>query len=162
MRLHRRRGAGPAGSGHSLVRTGSHGILHGTPRPRYGVFAPIFTPNGIAAFGRDLESARQVWSKHEGYPGDYRYRDFYRDIGFDLDYDYLRPYMTGSGQRTFTGIKYHSITGPQEQKAVYDRQAALRMAADHAQHFLNERVKQAQHLTGILNRAPIVLSPYDA
>src|SRR5438552_3935319 len=140
----------------------THGLLHARPRPRYGVFAPIFTPNGIAAFGRDLESARQVWSKHEGYPGDHRYRDFYRDIGFDLDYDYVKPYMLGSGRRSFTGIKYHSITGSEELKQVYDRQAALRVAADHAQHFLNKRVKQAHHLAGILNRAPIRVSPYDA
>ena len=140
----------------------THGLLHARPRPRYGVFAPIFTPTGIAAFGRDLESARQVWSKHEGYPGDYRYRDFYRDIGFDLDYDYVKPYMPGAGRRTFTGIKYHAITGPAEEKKVYDRPAALRMAAEHAQHFLNERVNQAHHLSGILNRPPIVLSPYDA
>src|SRR2546425_12276569 len=67
--------------------TDTHGVLHANPRPRFGVFAPIFTPNGIAAFGRDLDSAKQVWSRHEGYPGDPRYRDFYRDIGFDLDFD---------------------------------------------------------------------------
>src|SRR2546422_606865 len=41
----------------------THGILHARPRPRYGVFAPVFTPEGIAAFGRDLESAKQVWSR---------------------------------------------------------------------------------------------------
>src|SRR6266545_1132904 len=41
--------------------TDTHGVLHANPRPRYGVFAPIFTPNGIAAFGRDLDSAKQVW-----------------------------------------------------------------------------------------------------
>ena len=140
----------------------THGLLHARPRPRYGVFAPIFTPNGIAAFGRDLDSARQVWSKHEGYPGDLRYRDFYRDIGFDLDYDYVKPYMPAARQRTFTGIKYHAITGNEERKAVYDRPAALQMAAEHAQHFLNERVRQAEHLAGILQRPPIVLSPYDA
>ncbi len=49
--------------------TETHGILHSTPRARYGVFAPIFTPNGLAAFGRDFDSARQVWSKETGYPG---------------------------------------------------------------------------------------------
>jgi len=31
----------------------THGVLHARPQPRYGTFAPIFTPNGIAAFGRD-------------------------------------------------------------------------------------------------------------
>jgi len=139
----------------------THGILHAKPRPRYGVFAPIFTPNGIAAFGRDLDSARQVWSKEEGYPGDFRYRDFYRDIGFDLDYDYVRPYMPVERERTFTGIKYHAITGTGE-KRIYDRQAALEIAAEHAGHFLQQRIQQMQHLAGIMDRPPLLLSPYDA
>src|SRR5207244_11748252 len=109
----------------------THGLLHASPRPRYGVFAPIFTPNGIAAFGRDLESARQVWSKHEGYPGDPRYRDFYRDCGFDLDLDYVKPYMPSSDKRGFTGIKYFRITGDSAEKHAYDRVAALQTAAAH-------------------------------
>src|SRR6266481_1114134 len=106
----------------------THGVLHAQPRPRYGVFAPLYTPNGLAAFGRDLDSAKQVWSKHEGYPGDPRYRDFYRDIGFDLDLDYVRPYLPSSEQRGFTGIKYHRITGGSGAKEVYDRPRALRAA----------------------------------
>jgi len=140
----------------------THGLLYARPRPRYGVFAPLFTPNGIAAFGRDLESARQVWSKDEGYPGDPRYRYFYRDIGFDLDYDYVKPHMPAAVQRTFTSIKYHAITGAEEEKAVYDRRTALQTAAEHAQHFLDERLKQARGLVGVMDRPPLVLSPYDA
>ncbi len=89
----------------------THGVLHARPRPRYGTFAPIFTPNGIAAFGRDFDSSRQVWSQHEGYPGDPRYRDFYRDIGFDLDFDYVKPHLPSPETRGFTGIKYYRITG---------------------------------------------------
>ena len=88
--------------------TDTHGILHARPRPRYGVYAPIFTPNGVAAFGRDFESARQVWSKQQGYPGDDRYRDFYRDIGFDLDFDYVKNYCPAPGLRGFTGHKIPS------------------------------------------------------
>ena len=142
--------------------TETHGILHASPRPRYGVFAPLFTPNGIAAFGRDLDSAKQVWSKHEGYPGDSRYRDFYRDIGFDLDYDYLKPHLPAPPQRSFTGIKYHSITGATAGKTIYDRALALQAAADHAGHFLDARMQQIQHLAGIMDRPPIILAPYDA
>jgi len=82
--------------------TEAHGLLHGKPRPQYGVFAPILTESGIAVFGRDLDSARQVWSRHEGYPGDPRYRDFYKDVAFELDYEYLKPYFPAP-QRTFTG-----------------------------------------------------------
>ena len=110
------------------------------PRPRYGTFAPIFTPNGVAAFGRDFDSSRQVWSKHEGYPGDPRYRDFYRDIGFDLDFDYVRPHLPSPDNRGFTGIKYYRITGAGE-KQIYERDHALAAASEHAQHFLDERVR---------------------
>ena len=95
----------------------THGVLHARPRPRYGTFAPIFTPNGIAAFGRDFDSSRQVWSKHEGYPGDPRYRDFYRDIGFDLDFDYVKPHLPSPENRGFTGMKYYRITGGAGRKA---------------------------------------------
>jgi len=139
----------------------THGVLHARPRPRCGTFAPIFTPNGIAVFGRDYDSSRQVWSQREGYPGDPRYRDFYRDIGFDLDLEYVKPYLPATDTRGFTGIKYYRITG-QENKEVYDRGAALHAAGEHAQHFLNERVAQINRIAGLLDRPPIIVAPYDA
>lgn len=140
----------------------AHGLLQAEPRPRYNVFAPIFTPNGLAVFGRDLDSAKQVWSRHEGYPGDPRYRDFYRDIGFDLDLEYVRACLPAAPQRSFTGIKYYAITGSSEEKRIYDRPAALDAAAQHAQHFLEARWRQIEHLAGVMGRAPIVVCPYDA
>jgi 1,4-alpha-glucan branching enzyme len=140
----------------------THGVLHAKPRPRYGTFAPIFTPNGIAAFGRDFDSSRQVWSKHEGYPGDARYRDFYRDVGFDLDFDYVKPHLPSPQNRGFTGMKYYRITGGAGQKEIYQRDVALQAASEHAQHFLNERVAQIQKLAGLLDRPPLVVAPYDA
>jgi len=139
----------------------THGVLHANPRPRYGTFAPIFTPNGIAAFGRDFDSSRQVWSKHEGYPGDARYRDFYRDVGFDLDFDYVRPHLPSPEDRGFTGIKYYRITGAGE-KQIYDRGAALQAAGEHAAHFLNERAAQFRKLAGLMDRPPMIVAPYDA
>lgn len=142
--------------------TETHGILHAQPRPRYGVFAPVFTAEGVAAFGRDHDSARQVWSKDEGYPGDQRYRDFYRDVGFDLDFDYVKPYLPAPNVRGFTGIKYHRITGNTEDKRVYDRAEAVRAADEHAGHFMEARVAQFGKLAGILDRPPIVVAPYDA
>lgn len=140
----------------------THGVLHASPRPRYGVFAPIYTPNCIAAFGRDLDSARQVWSRHEGYPGDARYRDFYRDIGYDLDFDYVRPYLASPDLRGFTGLKYYQITGDTTSKLVYNRQAALQAAGGHAAHFLESRQRQISDLARVMDRPPLVVSPYDA
>jgi len=140
----------------------THGLLYARPRPRYGVFAPLFTPNGLAAFGRDLDSARQVWSRHEGYPGDPRYRDFYRDIGFDLDFDYVRPYLPSASHRGFTGIKYHRITGREGAKEIYRPHEARSVADQHAAHFLHSRVDQIQRVASIMDRPPILVAPYDA
>jgi 1,4-alpha-glucan branching enzyme len=142
--------------------TDTHGLLHAQPQPRYGTFAPVITPGGAAAFGRDPESARQVWSRHEGYPGDARYRDFYRDIGFDLDYDYIKPYLPSPGERGFTGIKYHRITGRTSDKQPYERPAALRAAEEHAGQFLAAREAQVQAVAAMLDRPPVIVAPYDA
>src|SRR5271156_5268895 len=53
----------------------SHGVLFADPKPVHGIFAPVYPPAGPAAFGRDVESSKQVWSADEGYPGDTNYRD---------------------------------------------------------------------------------------
>jgi len=142
----------------------THGILHGTPRPKYGVFAPVYCKSGVAAFGRDMESSKAVWSAVEGYPGDNNYREFYRDIGFDLDYDYIRPYIHVDGTRINTGIKYHRITGRVDLafKQPYVRQWAIDKAAEQAGNFMFNREKQIEHLFGYLDKKPIIISPYDA
>jgi 1,4-alpha-glucan branching enzyme len=116
----------------------------------------------VAAFGRDIESSKQVWSAIEGYPGDYDYRDFYRDVGFDLDYEYIRPYIHPDGIRIHTGIKYHRITGRTEEKDIYDPHWAVEKAASHAGNFMFNREKQVEYLEGELGRKPIIVAPYDA
>ena len=141
----------------------THGILYGEPRPKYGVFAPVFCPNGVAAFSRDVESSKSVWSAKEGYPGDYNYRDFYRDIGYDLDYKYIKPYIHPDGIHIFTGLKYYKITGPTEHKEFYNREKALETAASHASNFMFNREKQIEHLSTLFqDQKPLIISPYDA
>ncbi len=140
----------------------AHGILHGEPRPKYGVFAPLQTPAGMYAFGRDLESSKQVWSAEEGYPGDFEYREYYRDIGFDLPYDYVRPYIHPDGFRINTGMKYFKITGPSNHKAPYLPDRARDKAAEHASNFMFNREKQVEFLFERLNRKPVIVAPYDA
>ncbi|MBI3322596.1 MAG: DUF1957 domain-containing protein [Candidatus Omnitrophica bacterium] len=141
--------------------TDAHGVLFGSPRPKYGVYAPVFCPTGVAAFGRDLESSKSVWSAVEGYPGDVEYREFYRDVGFDLAHDYVRPYVNPDGTRVHTGIKYYRITGKTDHKEPYDPDRALDRAAEHAGNFMFNRERQIEHLRSIMDRAPLVVSPYD-
>lgn len=140
----------------------THGILDAAPRPRYGSYAPLYTPSGVAAFGRDHESSLQVWSAESGYPGDPVYREFYRDIGWDLDFDYIGPYVQATGERKNTGIKYYRITGKTPHKEPYNPWLAKERAAIHAGNFMFNRSKQIEHLANTLGRPPIVVSPYDA
>ena len=145
---------------YTIVET--HGITRADHRPRYGVFAPVVCPSGLAVFGREPESSRQVWSSAVGYPGDFDYREFYRDIGHDLDLDYIGPYIHPDGIRTDTGIKYYRVTGPGEHKEPYVPEWAERKAATHAEHFLSERIKQVRELSPGMDRPPLVVAPYDA
>ncbi len=139
----------------------SHGLMFGNPRPRYAIYAPGFTPSGPAVFARDRESSRQVWSAEEGYPGDAAYRDFYRDIGFDLGMKYLAPHLPG-GQRKFTGLKYHRITGRNAPKDIYNRAWAEAAVDAHAADFMWSRARQIGDLRKAMDRPPLVLSPFDA
>ncbi len=139
----------------------SHGLLNAEPRPRYGVHRPVRTPGGPAAFGRDYESSKQVWAAEEGYPGDFLYREFYRDAGFDVHQPHIEK-LRHAGISTFTGLKYHRITGKTAWKEPYHPGWARERAAEHAGHFLFNRQQQVQWLTSFLDRPPVILAPYDA
>jgi 1,4-alpha-glucan branching enzyme len=145
----------------------SHALANAVPRPRRGVYAPIYTPSGVAAFARDPESSMQVWSAEHGYPGDPAYREFYRDIGWDLDYDYIKPYLQATGDRKNVGIKYYRITGNVAlgAKQPYQPEAARAKADEHAGNFLFNRTKQIEFLCNAFGESgppPIIISPYDA
>ncbi|MFQ5456786.1 MAG: glycoside hydrolase family 57 protein [Nitrospirota bacterium] len=139
----------------------THGILNAIPAPKYGVYRPVYCNTGIAAFGRDSESSKQVWSAEEGYPGDYDYREFYRDIAHYLEYDYIRPYLH-DGIRSDTGIKYYRITGNNHDKQPYVPESAEKKAFIHAENFIYNRERQIERLNSVMKMKPIVIAPYDA
>jgi len=140
----------------------SHGIMNADPQPQFGVYAPVYCPSGVAAFGRDWESSKQVWSSKEGYPGDAAYREYYRDIGFTSDFEYIKPYVHPDGFRINTGIKYWRITGETENKEPYQPLWAKEKAAMHAGDFIYNRQQQIGHLYPHMERKPIIVAPYDA
>jgi 1,4-alpha-glucan branching enzyme len=140
----------------------SHGIINADPAPRHSVYAPLYCPSGVAAFGRDSESSKQVWSSKEGYPGDPDYREYYRDIGHELEYDYIKPYIHPIGFRINTGLKYWRITGNTDYKEPYVPEWAKEKAAMHAGNFMFNREKQIEHVAYHMDRKPMIISPYDA
>ncbi len=146
-----------AGAGVKYTLLDEHGVTHARPRPPAGVFAPIASPAGTAFFARDPASSAQVWSRESGYPGDPFYRDFYRDIGFDLPEDLLRDEVGPFGTRVMTGLKYYRITGPGDHKEPYQPGVAMERVHAHAHDFVEARRRQAQDVG-----ASIIVSPYDA
>ncbi len=154
-----------ASAGLRYFITDGHGITNANPRPKYGTYAPILTETGVAVFSRDNESSQQVWSSQVGYPGDSNYREFYKDLGWSADYEYIKPYIMPNGERKNVGVKYHKITHRQanlEQKELYDPYWATEKAAEHAGNFLQNRALQVQHLMGVMGKQPLIVSPYDA
>lgn len=145
-----------------------HGIEHARPAPARELSAPVMTPDGIHAFARDPESSRQVWSSHEGYPGDPDYREYYRDIGYDLgwkdaeEWEYIKPFILPSGARINTGMKYYRVSGKDEQKQPYVEEWAKHKASIHAAHFLDCREEQIRQAALCSDSTPLIVCPYDA
>ncbi|MFO0661996.1 MAG: 1,4-alpha-glucan branching protein domain-containing protein [Polyangiaceae bacterium] len=152
-----------------IARTGirytlldTHGLTNASPRPPFGVYHPIVSPSGTAFFARDTESSRQVWSREVGYPGNPYYRDFYRDVGYDLSEDQLLGEVGPFGARIMTGLKYHRITGKMDQKLPYQPGVASERAKIDAANFLAHREAQVRELAATMPVQPIVVSPYDS
>ncbi|WP_225228714.1 1,4-alpha-glucan branching protein domain-containing protein [Bacillus sp. PS06] len=113
-----------------------HAVLQAEPPSSMGSGAPIISPNGVVLFPRNQELANMVWSATDGYPGNENYREFYRDVGFDRDYEYLMPFLP-EGIRVDTGLKYYKITGS-EQKEYYRRDLAEDIVSWQGEDFLRK------------------------
>src|ERR1700733_6063678 len=140
----------------------SHAIDHAEPRPLFGVAAPLYTPVGVAAFGRHPTTSKLVWGSIIGYPADFNYREYYRDIGFELDPEYLEPFQYAKGIRTHTGIKYHRITGPTDHKTLYNPDWAADAVKRHAHDFVMRCRGGARRARGGMPFPAVIVSPYDA
>ncbi len=142
--------------------TAAHGIILADIKPKYGVFAPLKLPCGVYAFGRDFTASDAVWSQESGYPGHSVYREFYRDIGYDLPLDYIRPFIYEPEIRVNTGYKYYAITGKTDDKKYYNRKAAMKQVEIHAEHFIEQRKHQMRKLSEVPELDPLFVVPFDA
>jgi 1,4-alpha-glucan branching enzyme len=141
----------------------THGLLFSQPKPDNGVYAPVKCQNSsVVAFAIDPVTTRKVWHTENTYPADVDYREFYRDIGFDLEFNYIRPYIDPAGIRICTGIKYYRITGPIEQKEPYNRNVALQKVQLHAEEFISSLIDTIANASSNMDRKPLVTTPFDA
>ncbi len=149
-------------SGLKFYISSAHGVMYSDDIPTKGVFAPVECKNGVAVFPREKQSCRDIWSPIDGYPGDVVYREFYRDIGFDLPLDYIRPYIQDEDVRVNTGFKYYSITGS-ETKRLYDPKKADLKIDEHVSNFLYNREKMVRGVKKVFTDRPVLFTcPYDA
>ncbi len=142
----------------------AHGLLQALPRPRYGVYAPICSPGAVAFMGRDSTATLPVWSARDGYPGQACYREFYRDLGWDLPPEQLQK--MGIPDSRPLGLKLHAVgprSCPLEHKPLYaPEDAELQVQAD-AEHYVQGRVQQLQKLQSAMgSQPPLVVAPFDA
>jgi 1,4-alpha-glucan branching enzyme len=141
-------------------------VLEGDTRPFYGTAGPVITPAGVAGFGIDTDTRAKIWSREGGYPGHVDYKEWYRDLGYDADEDYLPDYWKTANVRRNTGIKYYRITDKNidsAQKAYYDPARAYETVHEHAGQFVFERGAQANYFLGQHGgHRPCVVSAYDA
>ena len=140
----------------------THGVLLAKPAPKYGVFAPIKTPAGLYCFGREQSSSMEVWSRKTGYPGHPEYREFFKDIAYERESEYLGDYFLAAGTHIETGLKYCRITGSEDKK-VYRPWNALRLVEDHARLFVANREETVSNLLPNMDGNKVsILCPYDA
>ncbi len=140
-----------------------HGLLNADPRPRYGLYAPICTKRGVAFFGRDSESTLPVWSARDGYPGNPNYREFHRDLGWDLTIDNLKK--IGIKEKRPLGIKLFRVSSKNtslDNKEPYDPQTAQESVEKDAENYLKERKNQLIKLEKSMKIEPLLIAPFDA
>lgn len=143
----------------------AHGVLYGSEKPRYGTFAPVRChAKGPAVFPRNRYGSRSVWEKESGFPSHEDYRDFYRDIGFELPVDYLKPYLWDNF-RLNTGFKYRAVgcrkEAPHEKKD-YDPVKAGKQVKIHAEEFIGIHRDQFQKANPHMDIPPLSVCPFDA
>lgn len=144
------------------ILTARSGLI-GNPPVRYATYLPGKTKHGLLIFFRDIEATDAVWSEKTGYPSDFTYRDFYRDIGFDLPLDYIEPFIDSNQVRTFTGYKYYAITGQDETKKIlYNAEKAKAKVVEHGENFLYNQNRKLRKASEKIGKPALIVAPFDA
>ncbi len=140
----------------------SHSVISSRDKSSGGGYMPVELPSGVFAFVRDWSITSLIWNSVSGYPCDVDYREFYRDIGYDLPLDYIRRYIHEPDVRVFTGFKYHRITGKTDQKDLYDPEKADKKVKLHVDNYLYHIERKGIMLSSFGISTPMFNLCYDA
>jgi 1,4-alpha-glucan branching enzyme len=123
-----------------LTRAGFVENQHGEPAPTTDRGYRL--ASGVAVFGRNEATGKQVWSPVAGYPGDPNYLEFH-------------------SKDPESGLHYWRVTGKAE-KDIYRPDLAREKAAEHADHFVSLLKQEEARRRGRIHEAPpVIVSPYD-
>lgn len=139
-----------------------HALLEADPTPEKGIGAPVYSPHGVALFPRDQIISGKIWSSVIGYPGHPDYREFYRDLAYDRDWDYIGSFMHPEGIRFDTGLKMHRISGDTEEKDFYVRDWAEQQIGKNALDFAQTLEQHLQAHESQTFPPFLVTAPFDA
>ena len=112
-----------------------------TPYRTYGVLSSGRTRTSV--FVRDPRASMQVWSRHQGYPGDAAYLEFHK-------------------LRWPGGLRLWRVSEPGTdlgQKSPYDPAAAAARSAEHARHFASLLDTISAEQSGVRNG--VIAVPFD-
>lgn len=136
-------------------------LLRSKPVPSKGIGAPVYSPHGVALFSRNQCISETIWNSSVGYPGDYDYREFYRDVAYERDFEYIKSFIHPEGIRIDSGLKYWRITGETENKDWYKREWAIKKLQQHSDDF-SHRIKEYLHTNKQSYPPQLVTAPFDA
>ncbi len=142
---HAIQGGAPVGTYRSKLAH-ERATAHAAPRPGYTTYLPYrLRGSDISVLGRNERVALQVWSSEWGYPGDGNYREFHK-------------------RDSVSGLHYWKVTSrlvDLASKEIYEPEAALARAREHAEHFVGlvERLLgDFQRETG---KSGVIIAPFD-
>lgn len=141
----------------------SHAVITAKNKVETFGYKPLNIANTkVKAFVRDWALTNLVWSNTVGYPCDSDYREFYRDIGYDLPLDYIKDYIHEPQVRVFTGYKYYAISGKSEEKNYYELDKALVKVDLHSDNLLYHIKRKGYMIEPILSDSPVFNLCFDA
>ena len=140
----------------------AHALVPQVSKSELNGYSPVMTPNFTTLFPRNREASNCICSSEYGLPGHSDYRDFYRDIGFELPRDYIAPYGIDADVRVNTGFKYYAISGIDAQKNFYCPDKGHQRACTDARNYLIDRLKQAREIAPFMETRPLIVAAFDA
>ncbi|HIV98178.1 MAG TPA: DUF1957 domain-containing protein [Candidatus Ornithospirochaeta avicola] len=140
----------------------SHSVISSRDKSIGAGYMPVTMPSGLNGFVRDWQITSLIWSDKSGYPADEDYREFYRDIGYDLPLSYIAPYIHEPEVRVFTGFKYYAITGKNDEKRVYNLDKVKNKVLLHVNNYIYHIKRKALAINALGIDEPVFNLCYDA